>query len=315
MIGLGVGPGDEVIVPGLTFVCTAGTAVARGARVRFADIDKQTMCLSPEAVEAKVTEKTKAIIPVHFAGHPADIEGFGKISSKYGIPIVYDAAHAVGTKHLGKGVGGAGLASCYSFQSNKNMTTLGEGGAITTDDGDFAERVRGLKTFGYVYGGPQLRVTQIGFNYRMTKAQAAAGLTQLSKIDRVIEERLVRFQRLWDALAECEEIVLPPRFEEGHGCHLFVVRLDRELSGVSRDRFLRHLKEEWLVTCAIHYPAVWSWEAFANVDHENADTPETHRAVEEVFSLPVFPTTTFEDLDYVSHAVRETLAHLKHRQN
>lgn len=311
MIALGIGSGDEVIVPGLTFVCTAGTAVARGARVRFADVDKNTLCLSPQAVEDKITEKTKAIIPVHFAGHPADLDGFAKLSSKYGIPVVYDAAHAVGAKFSGKGVGGAGLASCYSFQSNKNMTTLGEGGAITSDNADFAEKLRGLKTFGYVYGGERLRVTQIGYNNRMTKVQAATGLSQLSKIDDVIEERLTRFQHLWNGLCDIEEILLPPKFERGHGCHLFVARLNSNCINFSRETFLKHLKDEWLVSCGIHYPAVWSWEAFDNVDYENSDTPVTHRVVKEVFSLPVFPSTSEEDIDYIANCVRESITFLK----
>ena len=310
MMALAIEPGDEVIVPGLTFVCTAGAAAARGAKVVFADIDPVTLCLSPAAVAAKITPRTKAIVPVHFAGLPADLEGFESLSRRHGIPVVYDAAHAVGAKHKGRGIGAAGRASCYSFQSNKNMTCLGEGGAVTSDDGEFAERVRGLKTFGYVYG-PQLRVTQIGFNYRMTKPQCAVGLTQLAKIDRVIARRLARFQQIDRLLADVPEIIRPAGIEEGHGCHLYVARLNSVGVGFTRPDFLRHLKEVWRVATANHYPAVWSWEAFRGLAHDKSETPVTHRAVEEVMSLPLFPSTTEDEVEYIASAIKETVAALR----
>lgn len=307
MIALNIQKGDEVIVPGLTFVCTAGTAVARGAKIIFADVDPQTLCLDPKAVEAKITPRTKAIIPVHFGGHSADVEAFDAISRKHNIPVIYDAAHAVGTKFQGRPIGGEGLASCYSFQSNKNMTTLGEGGAITSDDAEFAEKVRGLKTFGYVYGA-KLRVTQIGYNYRMTKPQAATGITQLAKIDRVIAARLKVFRLMAENLKDVEEITLPVGLDENHGCHLFVIRVNFEKLGTTRADFVKNLKEEWQVGTALHYPAVWSWEAFADVDCDTSNTPITHEACEQVLSLPLFPTTTAEDVEYVGQALREILA-------
>ncbi len=309
MMALDIKPGDEVIVPGLTFVCTAGCAVARGAKVVFADVDAKTLCLSPAAVAAKITPRTRAIIPVHFSGLSADIEGFDALSKKHRIPIIYDAAHAVGTKHKGKGIGGAGLAGCYSFQSNKNMTTLGEGGAITSNNPEFSEKVRGLKTFGYVYGA-QLRVTQIGYNYRMTKPQAATGMTQLAKIDRVIQSRLRCFQEMDRALSDIGEIIRPAGIAEGHGCHLYVARLDTEKVSFQRAEFLNHLKNEWQVATGNHYPAVWSWEAFASVDYDKRDTPVTERAVQQVMSLPLFPTTTHDDVAYIAHAIRETISTL-----
>ena len=309
MHALDIGPGDEVIVPGLTFVCTAGTAAARGAKIVFADIDPATLCLSTDAVAAKITDRTRAVIPVHFAGMAADIDGFAALGQRHEIPIVYDAAHAVGTRYHNSGVGGAGIASCYSFQSNKNMTTLGEGGAITSNDAAFAERVRGLKTFGYVYG-PALRVTQIGFNYRMTKPQAATGITQLAKIDRVIALRLECFRHMHRELAEVDEIVRPDGIEAGHGCHLYVARLDTDKVSFDRAEFLKHLKERWGVACALHYPAVWSWEAFEAVSYDNRDTPATQRAVEQVFSLPLFPSTSPEDVSYIAMAIKNTLREL-----
>ena len=311
MMALDIKAGDEAIAPGLTFVCTAGTAASRGAKIVFADVDASTLCLSPQAVEAKITHNTKVIIPVHFAGLSADIAGFDAISKKYDIPIIYDAAHAVGTKFNDKGIGGAGKASCYSFQSNKNMTCLGEGGAVTSDDAAFSEQVRGLKTFGYVYGGPSLRVTQIGFNYRMTKPQAATGITQLNKIDGVIAKRLERFQQMSTLLANVDEIIAPAGIEAGHGCHLYVARLDTDKVNFSRADFLKTLKENWGVACANHYPAVWSWEAFNTVDYDNSNMPETFKAVQQVLSLPLFPSTSEDDVEYIAEAIKQTICELK----
>ncbi len=267
MMALGIGRGDEVITTPLTFVCTAGTAIARGARVVFADIDPETYNLDPVKVREKITERTKAIIPVHFAGLSCDIEEFESISQETGIPVIYDAAHAVGTKYKGKPVGGKGKASCYSFQSNKNMSCLGEGGAVTTDDGEFAEKVRQLKTFGFIYG-EKTRVVSIGFNYRMTKVQLAVGITQIKKVDIVNSMKRERMIRLNQLLSDVEELILPPGINEDHACHLYVVRIKSDILSVNADRFAHHLKINYGVATARHYPAVWQWEAFAKLGYD-----------------------------------------------
>jgi len=311
MMALGIGPGDEVITTPLTFVCTAGTAVARGARVVFADIDPATLCLDPGSVRDRITDRTRAIIPVHFAGLACDLDAFDAITEQTGIPVVYDAAHAVGTRHKGQPVGGRGKASCYSFQSNKNMTCLGEGGAVTTNDEAFAETVRQLKTFGYIYGGPGLRVARIGFNYRMTKAQYAVGLTQLRKVDRVIEARRQRMARMNELLADVEELILPAGHGPEHGSHLYVVRLDTDRVGFTRDEFTATLKDCYKVGTARHYPAVWSWEAFRSLGYDGDGCPIAAKACEQVVSLPIFPRTGDEDLRYVAWAIKQTIAQLK----
>jgi dTDP-4-amino-4,6-dideoxygalactose transaminase len=311
LMALGVGPGDEVITTPLTFVCTAGAAVARGARVVFADIDPRTWNLDPAHVRARLTERTRAILPVHFTGLACDLDVFDEISRETGVPVVYDAAHAVGTRYRGEPVGNRGLAACYSFQSNKNMTCLGEGGAVTTDNADFAEKVRQLKTFGYVYGGPSLRVASIGFNYRMTKAQYAVGLTQLDKVDRVIAERRQRMARLNELLADVDELCLPPGHGPEHGSHLHVVRLDTERVGCSTEAFLAHLKQRYQVGTAKHYPAVWTWEAFQALGYDGAGCPVAEKVCAQVFSTPVFPRTSDEDLAYIAWAMKQSLMDLR----
>jgi dTDP-4-amino-4,6-dideoxygalactose transaminase len=312
MMALKVGPGDEVIVPGQTFVCTATCASARGAKVIFADIDPLSMCLDPKAVEKKITNKTKAIIPVHFAGLACDVDAFDAISRKYGVPVIHDAAHAVGTKFKDEPIGKFGLASCYSFQSNKNITTLGEGGAIVTNDADFAEKVRQGKTFGYVYG-PQLRVVSVGFNYRMTKVQAAVGMTQLAKVDRIIAERRTKFQKLIGFLGDVEEISLPAGVDDNHGCHLFVIQLRLNKLSCDKEQFRKLLLDKYQVGTALHYPAVWTWEAAKTFEYDNRDCPNTQRVCESVVSLPVFSATSDEDLKYIAWALREALREMRRK--
>ena len=311
MMALGVGPGDEVITTPLTFVCTAGCAVARGADVVFADVEPDTLNLDPASVSERVTDRTKAVIAVHFAGLAADIDAFAALSERTGVPVVYDAAHAVGARHKGRPVGGAGQASAYSFQSNKNMTCLGEGGAVTTDDEAFAEVVRRTKTFGYVYG-PQLRVVSIGFNYRMNKVQCAVGLAQLRKVDRVLAMRRERMAAMLERIADIDEIIPPVGHGPDHGSHLFIVRLNTDKVAFDRDAFRAHLKDEYGVGTAHHYPAVWTWEAFGDLGYteERAACPVAAKASRQVVSLPLFPNTSREDTDYVAWSMKQTIADL-----
>jgi dTDP-4-amino-4,6-dideoxygalactose transaminase len=304
MAALKVNRGDEVIVPGLTFVCTATCAAARGAKVVFADVDPVTICLDPQSVERKITHWTKAIIPVHFAGQACDVEVFEAVSRRHGVPVIYDAAHAVGTKWKGEPVGRWGLASCYSFQSNKNMTTLGEGGAVVTNDAEFAETIRQGKTFGYVYG-PELRVVSIGSNYRMTKVQAAVGLTQLAKVDRVVAERRKKFLALIELLTGIEEIRLPAGIDDRHACHLFIIQLDLDKLECERDEFRRVLQDKYGVGTAVHYPAVWDWEVARTFAFDKSDCPYTERLCRSVVSLPVFPNSTDEDLASIAWSVKQ----------
>jgi len=306
MMALNITGGDEVIVPGQTFVCSATCAAAKGAKIVFADVDGCTMCLDPKAAEKKITNRTKAIIPVHFAGHSCDVEAFEAISKKYSIPIVYDAAHAVGTKWKGLPIGKWGLASCYSFQSNKNMTTLGEGGAVVTNDADFAEKVRQGKTFGYVYG-PQLRVVSVGFNYRMTKVQAAVGLTQLAKIDRVRGDRQKCFLKMNELLEDIAEVKTPAGIDESHACHIYVIQLDIDKLNCSRDEFKKMLMDKYQIGTGLHYPAVWSWQAAKKFEYDNSDCAVTERVCKSVITLPVFPNTSDEDLKYIAWAIKELI--------
>ena len=307
MMALGIGPGDEVITTPLTFVCSATTAMARGAKVVFADIDPTTLNLDPASVEACITERTKAIIPVHFAGLACNCDRFDEIAEKYGVDIIYDAAHAVSTRYNGVPIGGMGKASCYSFQSNKNMTTLGEGGAITTDDAEFAETVRQMKTFGFIYGRPT-RVVRIGFNYRMTKPQLATGLSQVKKIDGIIAKKRGNFLKMNRALDGIDEIIPAPGLSDDHGSLMHVVRLDTDSVAFTRDDLTACLRDEWGVGTVWHYPPVWSWEVMQDAGCSAEGCPEGKKACSQVFSLPVFVSTTDEDIAYIAYALKESIA-------
>lgn len=310
MMVLGIKSQDEVITTPLTFVCTATCAVAMGAKVVFADIDPQTLNLDPVKVLAKVTSRTRAIIPVHFAGLSCDIDSFDKITQDTGIPVIYDSAHALGSFYKGKPIGGRGKASCYSFQSNKNITTLGEGGAVTTNDAEFAEKVRQKKTFGYVYG-PLLRVVTVGFNYRMTKPQCSVGITQLSKARRIISGRQKRMVRMNNLLENIEEIVRPSGHGPEHGSHLYVVRLDTDKVSFTTNELQKHLKDVYQIGTGKHYPAVWDWEVFSGINHDRSDCSIAEKVCKQVFSLPVFPDTSFENLEYIAWAIKESVSTLR----
>jgi dTDP-4-amino-4,6-dideoxygalactose transaminase len=200
----------------------------------------------------------------------------------------------------------------FSFHTMKNMTTLGEGGAVTSQDVAFAEVVRQKKTFGYVYG-PQLRVASIGFNYRMTKPQYAVGLTQLAKIDRVIALRQKAIARMNELLRDIEELILPVGHGPDHGSHLYIVRLDTDKVGFTRDTFAKELKDRYGVGTAVHYHAVWSWDAFASLGYSEAkaDCPVAAKACRQVLSLPIFPLTTEADMVYIAQALKACLADLR----
>ena len=308
---LNVGEGDEVITTPLTFVATGSCVLTKGAKVVFADIDPESYCLDPEDTQRKITERTKAILPVHLAGLPADIDAFERIREKYGIPIIYDAAHAVSAKYKGRKIGKATDLSCYSFHSAKNMCTLGEGGAITTDNKEYHEKLQSLKSFGFVYGEKD-DVVIPGFNYRMSKIQSAVGLTQLKKVDRVVKLRREKMRYLNALLEGVEEIITPKLLatDDGHACHLNTLRLDEEKVSFSRDEFLQCLKKDYGVGVTVHYPPIWEWKIFRERGYDGRDTPIAAKVCRELFNPPVFPKTSVEDLDYIAWATKEVIGEL-----
>ncbi len=310
---LDIGPGDEVITTPLTFVCSATCAMMRGAKVVFADIDPVTYNLDPVSVEKRITKNTKAIIPVHFGGVTCDFDGFERLREKYGVKIVYDAAHAVGSKFRGKPIGAQGDMTVYSFQTNKNMTTLGEGGAVTTAYEEYYRALERKKSFGFQYG-PKDDVLELGSNYRMTKVQSATGILQLQKVDRNNAKRASDAKLLCELLTDTKEIICPTIPEDCFSAsHLNTFRIDDEASGIDSTTFFRMLKEEYTVGISFHYKPVYDWQLFRDTGYDAADTPIAARVCRQLFQIPVFYHMTDDDYRYIAWAIQQCITKLKER--
>jgi UDP-4-amino-4-deoxy-L-arabinose-oxoglutarate aminotransferase len=315
---LGIGDGDEVITPSLTWVSTPNLLVLRGARPVFVDVDKSTLLLQPDAVEAAVTPRTKAIIPVHYAGVPADLDALRAIAKKYQIALIEDAAHAAGTLYKNQKIGSGGTA-IFSFHPIKNITT-GEGGMICSDDEVLLERARRLKFHGLGVDAfdrqtqgrsAQAEVLEPGYKYNLTDIAAALGLGQLARLETFIERRTVLAKLYAELLQEIPEI-LPlgfPDYDFRHAWHLYIVRLDTDRAGVSRDELMEELKKLYIGT-GLHFRAVHTQKYFREHPDKSTfhDLSNTEWNSERICSLPLFPAMTEEDVRDVTRAIKAVLA-------
>jgi dTDP-4-amino-4,6-dideoxygalactose transaminase len=242
---LGVGPGDEVIVPPYTFIATATAPMLIGATPVFCDIEPGTLNLDPHRLEEAITPRTKAIIPVHFAGLAADMASIGGIAGRHGIPVLEDAAHGHGGAWNGQPLGSIGVAATFSFQASKNMTA-GEGGLITTNDAGIAEACESLVWVGRKVGRPWYEHHRLGWNYRLTEFQAALLIAQLERLP----EQTARRQRNASCLSRRLRSVpgiqalAVPEYATGHAWHIYVLRFCESEFGISRELFLKALAAE-----------------------------------------------------------------------
>jgi perosamine synthetase len=289
LLGAGIGPGDEVIVPSFTFAATANSVALTGATPVFADIEPDSFCLDPAAVEAAVTERTKAIMPVHLYGHPADMTGLAAVAERHGLVLFEDAAQAHGATFDGRPVGTFGVFGMFSLYPTKNMTS-GEGGMVSCDE-DVAHRIRLLRNQGMA---KQYANELVGFNNRMTDIHAAIGRVQLTKLPGWTEDRR-RNAAFLDA--HLENVVVPPVCEGStHVYHQYTIRVDGD-----RDAMVTALREEYGVGSGVYYPIPnHRLPSFGLLD---LDLPETERAAREVISLPVHPSLSADDLERVVEAV------------
>jgi dTDP-4-amino-4,6-dideoxygalactose transaminase len=300
-------PGDEILCPSLTWPATANMAVALGAKVVFADIVRETRQIDPKDVAKKITKKTRAIVPVHFAGAPADVDALKAIAGKK-IPIIEDAAHAAGTEYKGKRVGGLGNAAIYSFHPIKDITT-GEGGMLTTDDDKLAERVKLFKFHGVsrdawkAYGSAATAhydTVLAGFKYNLTDIASALGIHQLRRLDGFIERRRQIAERYLAGLAGTPGLGLPaaPAYPHRHAWHLFTILVD------GRDEFMGKLKEQ-NIGSGLHFEAVHRLSLYKKGAKK---LPQTDYVCSRILSLPLFPDMTDADADDAIAAVRRLLA-------
>ncbi|MFC1461828.1 aminotransferase class I/II-fold pyridoxal phosphate-dependent enzyme, partial [Verrucomicrobiota bacterium] len=261
---LGIGPGDEVITSSMTWVSTVNLIVLSGAKPVFADIDKDTLMVMPDAVRQAVTDKTRLIIPVHFAGAPADMDPIRVIAADRGIPVVEDAAHAAGTEYRGRRIGSTGT-SIFSFHPIKNITT-GEGGMLCSDDSSLLDHVRRLKFHGLGKDSfdrrtqgraPQAEVLEPGYKYNMTDISAVLGCRQLANLEDFNRKRKALAVQYREQLAGIDEIIptKDPSYPMDHAWHLFIVRLDIDRAGMDRDAFMEALKQKNIGT-GLHFRAV-----------------------------------------------------------
>jgi len=315
LLGHGIGPGDEVVTSSLTWPATVNMIERVGARPIFADVDPATLQIGPEAVATVLSQHTRALLPVHFAGQACDLDALAELAAPGRLPLIEDAAHAIGTEYRGRRVGGGGTMACFSFHPAKNMTT-GEGGMITTGDADLAERLRSLRFHGVNrdawsrYGqarSARYETVTPGFKYNLTDLQAALGIHQLAKLDAFIAERAQLASLYRESLEDVDVVGLPGFAEHTtrHAWHLFVVTLDLERVRCDRDRFGVLLGERGIGT-GLHFTAVHLHEYYRDrYGHRPGDLPHTEWASERVISLPLFPGMSKEDVALVCQAIRD----------
>ncbi len=317
LAALGIGPGDEVITPSMTWVSTVNLIVLAGATPIFADVDRDTLLVSAATIEPLITERTRLMVPVHFAGAAVDMEPLRQLASDKDIHLVEDAAHAAGTEYQGQKIGRQGTA-IFSFHPIKNMT-CGEGGMFCADDPGLIERIRRLKFHGLGVDAydrtmqgrsPQAEVQEPGFKYNLTDMAAVLGLGQLRRLDEFNRKRALLARRYQELLTDVDEI-LPlglPSYAMRHAWHLFVVRLDIERAGMDRETFMGELKKRNIGT-GIHFKAVHRQKYYRQTVHlPEGALPNTEWNSRRICSLPLFPDMTPEDVDEVVAAIKEVLA-------
>nr|WP_321467730.1 aminotransferase class I/II-fold pyridoxal phosphate-dependent enzyme [uncultured Desulfobulbus sp.] len=316
-IAMGIGPGDEVITPSLTWVSTVNLIRLLGATPVFADVERDTLMVSKETVAPLISERTKAIIPVHFAGAAVDLDPLRQLAAVRKIPLIEDAAHAAGTEYWGERIGHRGT-TIFSFHPIKNLT-CGEGGMFCSDDTELLEQIRRLKFHGLGVDAfdrtmqgrsPQAEVLEPGFKYNLTDMAAVLGLGQLARLDGFIEKRTRLAERYNQLLAEVPEVLplIAPSYPMRHAWHLYVVRVDSNKAGMDRDRFMAALKEKNIGT-GIHFKAAHLQRYYRETMPQPQGTlKNTEWNSERICSLPLFPDMELSDVDEVVTTIKEVLA-------
>lgn len=314
LICSGVGPGDEVIVPSFSFIASANAVLHANATPVFVDIDAHTYNIDPTLIEAAITERTKAIIPVAQIGLPSDLDAVLEIANRHGLKVIEDAAPAIGATYKGKAVGAISPVTCFSFHPRKSIST-GEGGLITTNSAEIAEHARVLRAHGASVSDlvrhQATRVvieeyTELGYNYRMTDIQAAVGIEQLKKLDYILERRqalALRYKQLLDGI----EGITPPYVpaEATHTYQSYAIWLDLKVVP-SRELIMERMLERGVATrrgvMAIHEEPYYKHTRGVNIS-----LPVTEAATRQTLLLPIYTTMTAEEQDYVVEALKTAL--------
>lgn len=296
-----IGPGDEVIVPTLTFVATANAVHYTGATPVFVDSESESWGIDPAAIETKISPKTRAIIPVHLFGHPANMGPIMALAQKYNLIVIEDAAEAHGAEYKGQRVGGIGQVGCFSFYGNKVLTT-GEGGMLTTNDADVAKKARLLKDHGM---SKEIRYWHpvVGYNYRMTNIQAALGLAQLERIDHILARKRRLAEIYHTNLADCPGIIRPPEADWAKNIYwLYTILITNDLA-VSRDDVARALKQRGIDSRPVFIPM---HQLPPYQDTANA-FPVAENLSQQGLSLPSYLTLSDNQLNFICNTLREII--------
>ncbi|MBW2156759.1 MAG: UDP-4-amino-4-deoxy-L-arabinose aminotransferase [Deltaproteobacteria bacterium] len=322
---LGIGPGDEVITPtpSMTWVSTVNLIVLSGAKPVFVDVDRDTLMTTAELIQERLSERTRLIVPVHFAGAPVDMEPVRKIAAGRNLHIIEDAAHAVGTEYRGQKIGKNG-PSIFSFHPIKNITS-GEGGMFCSDNLDLVDRIRRLKFHGLGLDAydrqtqgrspqaqgrsPQAQVLEPGFKYNLPDILAVLGMRQLARVEDFNARRTQLAMHYRERLAEMDEIrpLAIPSYPHKHSWHLFIIRLDAHPSKLSRNDFMEELKRRNIGT-GLHFRAVHQQKYYREtMKAPSGGLPNTEWNSERICSLPLFPGMTHGDVDDVVDTIKEIL--------
>lgn len=309
LLAMNLEPGDEVITTPLTFAATLNVIVLAGGKPVLVDIDPATLNMDMNLLEAAITDRTKVIIPVHFAGLSVDLDPLYEIANRHGLRVLEDAAHAIGTEYKGKRIGSFGDTQVFSFHPNKNMTT-GEGGCVVTRDPKLADEVAKLRFHGidrqafnrYGKSGSQdYEIVLPGYKYNMMDIQAAIGIYQLKELGGFIARRNELAARYQEALADWPQWTLPsaPAYENLHAWHLYTPLINEEASGMNRDEFMQAMKEKNIGT-GLHYRAVHLYPYYRQTfGFTIGDFPQAESVCDRIVSLPLFPGMTDAEHDRV----------------
>ncbi|WP_062109466.1 UDP-4-amino-4,6-dideoxy-N-acetyl-beta-L-altrosamine transaminase [Bacillus niameyensis] len=311
----GIAKNDEVITSPLTFVASANCILYTGGKPVFADIDPATYNIDPRSIEAKITKNTKAIIPVHFAGQPVDLDEIHKLAKKYNLIVIEDAAHALGAHYKNRKIGALSEMTMFSLHPVKHITT-GEGGMITTNNKDYYQKLLQFRTHGitkdanecFKYDGPWYYEMQyLGYNYRMTDMQAALGLSQLQKVDIFIERRKKYVAFYNEAFKKMEEIICPKQMSGADSSwHLYVIRLNLERLTADRKAIYEALQKE-NIGVNVHYIPVHTQPFYHKLGYQSGICLTAEDIYNEIITLPLFPKMEEKDVRDVIAAVNKVI--------
>ena len=295
LVANGIKSGDEVIVPDFTFIATANAVKYTGAKVVLVDIEEDSLCIDPQKIENAITGKTKAIVPVHLYGHPANMIEINRIARKYNLVVVEDAAESHGAEINGKKVGSLGHCGVFSFYGNKIITT-GEGGMITTDDKGLFERLRLLRDHA-MSSEKRYWHESVGFNYRMTNLQAALGVAQLERIGEIVERKREIFNTYKERLSQNPKIKLNHEATWAKNVYWMVCLEIEGFNESKRDAFMKELKSKGIDSRPFFYP-------ISDMPmYEKAQTPVTHRVYQRGINLPSYFDMSNASIEYVCDTI------------